>query len=100
MAFSPGQSLWTLAKNVDGWGRIHVVERLAQTENPHIKDWLLREGFRNSVMYEYLAYTCATAGGLVAALSQGTVDRELLTSTGELLDALIAEGPAYGSSQK
>jgi hypothetical protein len=46
------------------------------------------------VMEEYLAYTCATAGGLQAALSEDAVDRELLTSSGELLAALIRGGPA------
>lgn len=45
-------------------------------------------------MYEYLAYTCATAGGLLSALSEDTVDRELLTSAGDILDALITGGPA------
>ena len=79
---------------MSGWGRIHVVERLARTENSEIKDWLLREGYRNSVMYEYLAYTCATAGGLLSALSEDSVDQELLTSAGEILSALIAGGPA------
>jgi len=87
-------SLWTLARNVSGWGRIHVVERLSQTQNPEIKNWLLRDGYRNSVMYEYLAYTCATTGGLLSALSEDTVDRDLLTSAGEILAALIAGGPA------
>ncbi len=90
----PEPSLWMLARNVNGWGRIHVVERLAQTENCEIKNWLLREGYRNSVMYEYLAYTCATAGGLLSALSEDIVDRELLTSAGEILAALILGGPA------
>jgi len=90
------ESLWTLARNVTGWGRIHVVERLAQTTNPVIKSWLLREGFRNSVMYEYLAGTCARAGGLLAALSEDDVDRELLTAAGEIIQALIAGGPAEG----
>lgn len=92
----PDLSLWTLARNVDGWGRIHVVERLANTQNPAIKDWLLREGYRNSVLYEYLAYTCATAGELAEALDEEEVDRELLTSAGEILGALIAGGPAEG----
>jgi hypothetical protein len=93
---NPDRSLWALAKNVDGWGRIQVVERLAQTEDAEIKNWLLREGYRNSVMYEYLAYTCATAGGLLAALSEEDVDRNLLTSAGEILQALIVGGPAEG----
>ncbi len=62
-------------------------------ENPVIKRWLLREGFRNSVMYEYLAATCARAGGLLAALGDDDVDRELLTGAGEILQALIAGRP-------
>jgi hypothetical protein len=90
----PEQALWMLAQNVDGWGRIHVVERLSETENSEIKNWLLREGYKNWVMYEYLAYTCATAGGLLSALSEDAIDRELLTSAGELLSALINGGPA------
>ena len=90
------EALWTMARNVTGWGRIHVVERLACTENPAIKRWLLRQGFRNSVMYEYLAATCARAGGLLAALSEDDVDRELLTASGEIIQALIAGGPAEG----
>ncbi len=88
------KELWELAKNVDGWGRIQTVERLAGTENNDIKEWMLREGFKNSVMYEYLAYTCATSGGLLGALSQETVDQELLTASGEIIEALIMGGPA------
>ncbi|MEO1528336.1 MAG: hypothetical protein AAFX06_23175, partial [Planctomycetota bacterium] len=90
----PDQALWKLAKNVDGWGRIHVVERLSQTDDADIKAWLLRDGYRNNVMYEYLAYTCATAGGLLSAISTEQVDRELLTSAGEIIQALISGGPA------
>jgi hypothetical protein len=90
------ESLWTLARRVHGWGRIHVVERLAQTQNPAIKRWLLREGFRNWVMYEYLAATCARAGGLLAALSDDVADRDLLTGAGEIIQALITGGPAEG----
>jgi hypothetical protein len=90
------EALWTLARNVTGWGRIHAVERLARTENPAIKDWMLREGFRNSILYEYLAATCARTGGLLAALSEDCVDQELLTAAGEIIQALIVGGPAEG----
>ena len=86
--------LWALAAAVDGWGRIHCVERLGGTRDPHIRDWILREGFRNSVMYEYLAYTAATTGGLLDALRPPMVDRELLTAAGEILEALVNGGPA------
>src|SRR5207248_2725531 len=86
--------LWELAKHVDGWGRIHLVERLSKTENPEIKDWLLREGYKNSVMYEYLAYPCAVGGGLLAALEADEVDDDLLLSAAEIIQALITGGPA------
>jgi hypothetical protein len=92
----PDEALWTLARNVTGWGRIHVVERLAQTTAPMIKRWLLREGFRNAVMNEYLAATCARAGDLLSALSGDRADRELLTAAGEIIQALIAGGSAEG----
>lgn len=89
----PESELWALAASVDGWGRIQCVERLRDTTDPDIRSWLLREGFRNSIMYEYLAYIAATTGDLLAAL-QGDVDRGLLTSAGEILSALLGGGPA------
>lgn len=91
---TPEQDLWRLAQRVEGWGRIHCVERLNGTTDRDIKDWLLREGYKNSVMYEYLAYTVATTGDLTAALRRTDVDRELLTSAGEIIEALIMGGPA------
>lgn len=90
----PESDLWSLAKSVDGWGRIQCVERLQGTKNPDIRSWLLREGYRNSVMYEYLAYICAEAGGLLEALRNGEPDAELLSGAGDIIDALIAGGPA------
>ncbi len=86
---SAEDDLWQLARNVSGWGRISTVERLADTENPRIKDWLLREGYRNSVMYAYLAHTCASKGGLRAALEKETIDDGLLTSAGEIIEGLL-----------
>lgn len=87
-------TLWRLAKQVQGWGRIHCVERLASTTHPDIKAWLLRQGYRNSIMYEYLAYACATGGDLLGALRQEKADVELLKGAGDILEALIVGGPA------
>lgn len=84
----------TLAQKVNGWGRIHLVERLAKQPSPTTKAWLLREGYKNSIMYEYLAYTCATAGELLAELMQESIDLPLLISTGEIIEALVMGGPA------
>lgn len=86
--------LWRLARQVRGWGRIHCVERLATTTQPDIKAWLLREGYRNSIMYEYLAYACATGGDLAGALRARDADAELLKGAGNILLALTGGGPA------
>ena len=87
--------LWLMmAGRVHGWGRIRLVERLSVTEDPAIRGWLLREGYRNSVMHEYLAYVCATGGNLVEALRAPEVDQPLLVGAGEILVALISGGPA------
>lgn len=87
-------ALWDLAKSVDGWGRIHLVEGLRDTERAEIKRWILREGFRNQVMYEYLAYIAATAGGLAEELDAEDPDDELLDAACEIISALVTGGPA------
>jgi hypothetical protein len=93
-AENPEAELWELAQAVDGWGRIHCVERLRATQDPAIREWILRAGFRNAVMHEYLAYIAATTGGLNDALRRDQVDRSLLTAAGEILAALVTGGPA------
>jgi hypothetical protein len=92
------RSLWAIAQEVDGWGRIQVVERLATTRDPEIQAWLLREGYKNSILNEYLAYTCARAGDLHGALAAEEVDDALLDAAGDLLCTLILGqgGPAEG----
>jgi hypothetical protein len=82
--------VWDLAKHLDGWGRIHAVEHLAASSDPDIQRWLLREGFRNSVMNEYLALVCAEAGNLADALDTPDIDEELLLSATEILGALLS----------
>ena len=90
--------LWGLARQVNGWGRIQIVERLFRSSDPEISAWLLREGYRNNVLYEYTALTCAYAGDLVGALRCPDPDEELLTGAGEILAALLRgrQGPAEG----
>ncbi|QSB14187.1 hypothetical protein JQS43_22135 [Natronosporangium hydrolyticum] len=88
------QALFDLALRVAGWGRIHTVHRLAATHDPQIKAWLLRHGFRNQIMNEYLAHIAATTGDLHAALTTPPVDDELLDSAGDILTALCLGGPA------
>jgi len=94
LSSDPEADLWNLAKKVKGWGRVQIVRRLCDTQNPEIQAWMLREGFRNEVMDEYLACICARAGRLHEALNQQFVDRELLDATADIIRALINGGPA------
>jgi hypothetical protein len=95
---APDLALFELAKSVDGWGRIQTVERLKTTMDPGVKRWMLREGYKNSVMHEYLAHLCATVGGLRNELEASEVDDALLAGAGDILRALVAgqSGPAEG----
>jgi hypothetical protein len=92
----PRDVLWTLAKAVDGWGRIHTVERLCEIvdDRPDIRDWLIRKGFQNSIMDEYLAYPCAMGGRLHELLRAETIDDELLQASLWMMMSLFAGGPA------
>ena len=86
---------WQIAKKVDGWGKIHIVERLAKMELPNtVKTWLIIDGYKNSIMYEYLAYTCAVNGDLHDFLKQERVENSIFKASAEIIDALIAGGPA------
>jgi len=88
--------LWELARNVRGWGRVHVVERLAGTTDPRLRNWILREGFRNEVMDAYLAGIAAETGGLADALA-GDPDDDLLDAACDILTALAhKDGPMQG----
>lgn len=96
----PGRdrAVYELARRVGGWGRIHAVQRLRAADDPEIRAWLLREGFRNSIMDEYLAYTAATTGDLAGALAAEEIDDELLRGAGGILHALCLGGPAQDMS--
>jgi hypothetical protein len=93
--------IWDIGKSVNGWGRIHAVERLSETSNPDIKSWLLLEGYKNEILYEYLAYICATAGNLHIELGKEKPSKELILAAGDLITSLISgisDGPAQDMS--
>jgi hypothetical protein len=93
-AADPDPVLFDLAHRVHGWGRIHLVERLIESPRSEIEDWLLRGGYRNTVMDEYVAYLVAERCGLKEALHDPVVDEELLDAAGGLIVALLHGGPA------
>lgn len=88
----PLNDLWELAQKVDGWGKIQLVDRLTEFElEKPIKNWLLLEGYKNNIMYEYLAYTCAINGELHEVLDQEQIEHHFFKSASNLIDALIVE---------
>ena len=90
----PADHWLELAGTVRGWGKIHLVERLADAalRRADIRDWLLRRGCDNEVEDGYLAYLCATAGDLDGALAAETVDEELLDGACTIILSLIEGG--------
>ncbi|MFN2557900.1 MAG: hypothetical protein ABR592_13730 [Nitriliruptorales bacterium] len=87
----PEASLWRLAREVDGWGRIHAVEQLSDSKNPAIQAWLLRGGFRNRIADGYLAHIAAVTGDLATALGRHDVDEALLRGGRDIVRALLAD---------
>lgn len=85
-----------LAKSVDGWGRIDLVERLAPNGGPEFRHWLVRHGFQNSIMNEYLAWTAAHHGQLLDQLQAPSAasDSDLLDGAAGIFEALVMGGPA------
>lgn len=90
----PADHWLELAGTVRGWGKIHLVERLADAapRRADIRDWLLRKGCDNEIEDGYLAYLCATAGDLDGALSAESIDDELLDGACTIILSMIEGG--------
>ncbi|AMM90982.1 hypothetical protein UP15_19115 [Bacillus pumilus] len=84
------EHVWRLAKSVDGWGKISAVEQL-EASTPEIKRWLLTMGCGNTIMNEYLAYTCALNGDLETALSEDEISKELYDGASLIIQALLED---------
>lgn len=97
------RTLYQMARQVNGWGRIEAVSRMVATDDPMLRRWLLTEGFRNSVSAQYLAYQCATIADLAGALAdlqpRGKPDLPLLIGASDLIQAMVKPGPAAGFSK-
>ena len=89
--------IFSLAKKVNGWGKIHAVERL-EPVSEEIRRWLLTEGTVNGVMNSYSALTCWRKAQAETILS-GTPDPEEYKGISTLIDALLDEGPVTGISE-
>ena len=95
---NPDRDLWNIAQKLEGWGRINIIERLADTTDGDIKHWLVRDGYKNNIMYEYTAYIAAVTGDLATELASDAPAPEVLDGAAEILTALSAGSPGESIS--
>lgn len=91
------QEIFSLAKKVHGWGRIHAVEYL-QPETDEICRWLLLEGVWNDVMPAYSALTCWYKAEAEKVLF-GKPSAEEYKGIAAIIGGLLDEGPVAGISE-
>lgn len=85
---SRDKTLLMLGRKVDGWGRIHAIERLEGSVDQEVQEWMLSDGYRNVVGSEYTAWIIATTAKLADALDNPAVTPQLLDAAAEILGAL------------
>ena len=88
------EELFTLAKNVKGWGRIHAVEWILPA-TPEIRDWLLYEGADNTVIPQYSANICLQKAEAEKRLD-GSPSAKEYQAIGKLIRESLEEGPCRG----
>lgn len=89
--------IFSSAKKVSGWGKIHAIESLKAT-NEEIRSWILQNGCANDVQDSYLALTAARKGELLLALQEDSLKSASFDGIAIIVDALIDEGPVPGIS--
>ncbi|MCM3781992.1 hypothetical protein M3231_03310 [Neobacillus mesonae] len=85
----PNQTIFQLAKSVQGYGKVAAIEQLEAT-TPEMKYWLLTNGCEGSLA-DYLSYTCAVKGELAIALYQEEISKELYDGAGRIIVSLLGE---------
>lgn len=91
------EEMFRLAKLVHGWGRIFLVHQL-EPDRPEIREWMLREGWRNEVLSAYSARRCAQEGGFLELLRRDALAEEDFRLAQGLMEALLDEGPVRNVS--
>jgi len=87
------RALMEIAKGGTGWGRVKTIERMSGATDPEVRDWMLHEGFRNDISWEYSSQICATTGGLLAALDVPAPRDATIQAAAELLWGMSVPGP-------
>ncbi|MCR5177179.1 MAG: hypothetical protein K6C05_10065 [Anaerovibrio sp.] len=87
--------IYSVAKRVKGWGRIHAVSML-KPENQEMSRWLLTDGWRNEIMPEYSAIVAIKRGKLLEVLTDAAVKKEDFSLAGKLIGASLEDNPVPG----
>ncbi len=88
------EEIFSVARRVHGWGRIHAVEQL-EPETEEIRKWLLEEGISNGVIPDYSALTVYQKAD-VRKLLAGEAEKKTLRPIAAVIRALLSEGPVHG----
>ena len=92
-----------MAKRVHGWGRVIAVQNLAKSQRWRVEEWLVREGFRNTIDIGLTALPCAVGGKMADQLRKyrdtephWRKDDGLLPGACEIMITLMLDGPMEG----
>lgn len=89
--------IFSLAKKVDGWGKIYLVSNL-KAQNNEIKEWMITDGCYNTVSNSYLALYIAKSVNLEDVLLWNDLTVEEFVGINEIMDGLINEDDFKGIS--
>ncbi|MFP4496721.1 MAG: hypothetical protein ACLFQV_00815 [Vulcanimicrobiota bacterium] len=90
-----------MAGHVEGWGRIHLSNRLVEKAGRNdVREYLLKEGCKNTIGEEYTSLEIARSVKLDQILNTTKIDRKSFQGAGVLIngmiDATIVRGPFIG----
>ena len=91
------EEIFSVAKKVTGWGRIHAVDML-EPETDEIRHWLLTEGSVNKVMASYSSLTCWEKSGAESLLFSVPTYEEY-EGISFIIEGMLDEGPIPGISK-
>lgn len=80
--------IFSLAQNLNGWGKISCVLDLTPSSST-IRDWLLRHGCSNSVGLSYIACTCAENSNLSETIEAQQIDPEFFAGATDIMSGLL-----------
>ncbi len=84
-----GSAAYAVARVAYGWGRVGAVDRL-DLSHPEVRRWLVRGGYRNTVMDEYTAINAAHADLLGQLRRMTPLDPELVDGAVGIVQTLLA----------